>query len=403
MVMKNKVFYALLAVGVVLRLVLAITTYHSDLGAFALAGKYIAGEGKILSFYDQVVSIDEVGNATYLPHKTIFNYQPLAYILPSIFYLPFRGLVLQTAEGILNTNWGPLHSVSVNWVLLIYKLPMIAADLAIVFLLPRFFSDQKKKKMAQILWIFNPLAIFVSSMMGQVDIVIAFWLVLAFLARNNKNYCLSAVMVAVSALIKPIGLILMPIIAIESIHNNKSFRKGIGPLVCGGLTYVLGILPYVGSPAYRVFSLFADQINKSTYAGIAISGGTVIPWFFIIYTLVLLRQWKRRIGFYEAFGAGLLSSLAFTHFHPQWLTWVMPFLLIWSIKTGSLVIYAMSVFSWFCVLFSFDPTLHYGIFLASKATIELPFSIQNMAGQLILMGRAMLAGILIFITTSERR
>jgi len=51
---KNKVFYAILLIGIFLRVGMAVTTYHSDLGAFALAGKYIAGEGKWFSFYDQV-------------------------------------------------------------------------------------------------------------------------------------------------------------------------------------------------------------------------------------------------------------------------------------------------------------------------------------------------------------
>jgi len=400
--MRNKVFYVLLAIGVVLRLALAITTYHSDLGAFALAGKYIAGEGKWLSFYDQAVHFNVSGEVIYLPSKTIFNYQPLAYILPSIFYLPFRGLINQTAEGILNTNWEALHSVAVNWVLLIYKLPMIVADLMIIFLLPKFFSDQRKKRLVQILWIFNPLGIFVSSMMGQVDIVIAFLLVLALLAKNNKKYCLSAILVAISALIKPIGLILVPIIVIESIHAYKNFWKGIIPGLCGGLIYILGILPFIGSPAYRAFSLFADQINKSTYAGIAISGGTAIPWFFIVYSLVLLLQWKKRVNFFIAFGVGLLSSLVFTHFHPQWLVWLMPWMTIWVVKNKSLVIYLAAVLGWFCVLFSFDPTLHYGIFLASKTIIELPLNIQNMTGQLILMGRAMLVGILVYLLTISR-
>jgi len=305
-------------------------------------------------------------------------------------------VVNQTAEGILNVNQDLLNRVSPNWLLLLYKLPMITADLAIVFLLPKFFSDQGKKRLSQIFWLFNPLGIYVGSMMGQVDVIIAFWLVLALLARRNKRYCLSAVMVAISALIKPIGLILIPVIVIEAVHK-KGFWRGLLPGLGGGLTYILGMLPYLSSPAYRMFSLFADQINKSKYAGIAISGGTAIPWFFVIYGLILLLQWKRRVGFFTAFGVGLLSSLAFTHFHPQWLVWLMPWMVVWTIKRKSIVIYWVAIFSWFCVLFSFDPTLHYGIFLGNKSIVEFPLSVQNLAGQLILMGRAFLVGILLFL------
>ena len=44
--MKKNIFKLLLGLAVVIRLILSATTYHQDTGAFALSGKYIAGEGK---------------------------------------------------------------------------------------------------------------------------------------------------------------------------------------------------------------------------------------------------------------------------------------------------------------------------------------------------------------------
>ena len=400
---KDKIFYVLLAMGIVLRLVLAVTTYHSDIGALALSAKYIAGEGKIFSFYDAVVTFDESGEKYLLPSKMVFHYQPMAYLIPSIFYLPFRQVILNTADSITNNNWSQIHSQSYNWLLLLYKFPLIMFDIFILLLLPNFFSNKKDARLAQILWLFNPLGIYVSSMMGQVDIIIAFWLLLAYKFLLNRRHNLSVFFVTISALIKPIGLILIPIILIDNLHKNKNIFKVLLTGFVGLFTYIGVIFPYISSPAYRVFSLFADHINKTTYAGIAIASGTQIPWFFIFYGLILLLFWKNRMSALTCFMATLLSSLVFTHFHPQWLTWVMPFLLIWSIKTGSLMIYAVSVFSWFCVLFSFDPTLHYGIFLASKTMIEFPLRIQDFMGQIILMGRAMLIGILLYLLVNRKR
>ena len=62
----------LVALAILIRLVLAGTTFHVDLNAFALASGYIS-QGKILSFYDAVRLLPEGNAIKSLYTDKIFN------------------------------------------------------------------------------------------------------------------------------------------------------------------------------------------------------------------------------------------------------------------------------------------------------------------------------------------
>ena len=385
--MRKNLHWILIGLAIVIRILLSASTYHSDLGAFASAGKYIAGEGKWLTFYDEIASKDETGKMVVHRQDVVFNYQPLAYLIPSFFYLPFSSLIKQTGELFMNRDWVTSQNVPFIPLLSLYKLPMILADLAMLWLLPRFFVKQKNKKLAQLLWAFNPVAIFVSSIMGQVDMVITLFLTLSLYFFKNKKSLLAIVFISLSALIKPIGLILIPLILIPSFQNKKYFQT-IGLGLVGVGTYLLGILPFIGSASYRYYALFAEQINKSTYAGISIASGHDVPFFFIVYVYILFLFWSKKISLWTAFGTAILSSLAFTHFHPQWLVWLTPWLIIYSIEKKNYLFYIATLLCWFGVLFSFDESLHLQTFLQSKLIIPPAIRASNFFKEIIQISRA---------------
>jgi len=378
----------LVVIAVLLRFFLAGITYHSDLGAFAQAGRAIAGEGKWFTFYDTMLTpkID-----------TVFNYQPLAYLIPSVFYLPFKSLILETGNLVKNHDWIVANTVFFNPLLLLYKYPMILADLAFLWLLPKFFSGKKEKTLVMLLWAFNPLAIFVSSMMGQVDIIIALFITAGLYLYQKDKPFLSMLIIALSALIKPVGLILIPILALHYFATHKKFLQSLLLAITGLGVYLLGILPYLGSTAYRYYALFAEQIGKSTYAAISIASGHEIPLFFIVYTLILILVWKKRLSFSTAVATALLSTLAFSHFHPQWLVWVMPWLVVYSISKSDYFIYLTLIISWLFILFSFDSSLHLQIFIHSTLSLPAFISGSSYFLEIIQLSRAGIIAVLIWL------
>ncbi len=379
--MKTKIFLPLVVIGFLTRLFLSITTYHQDLGAITLSSYYVVGKGEWLNFYDR--SGEDV-------NKTIYNYQPLAYLIPATFYLPFPDFVSKTAEKYVNADWQKNFPSQFNLDLLFYKLPMIFADVLIFFILGVILRKSVTRRIVQTAWALNPVAIFVSSVVGQVDIFIALFLLLAWLMlTKGKNY-LAIFLVSFSALIKPVGLICLPFLVLKAKDENKAktITSSVFSLILGVFIYFLGISPFLGSAAYKHYALFADQINKTVHAGIEVSNGTTIPFFFIALAAAYLLFINNKKSSGQSIALVLLSSLVFANFHPQWFIWVTPLILL--LKKEDWYFWLFCLVGWFLVLFSFDNTLHFGSLINS--TLKLPPSLtaSDLFVKVTLFGRALL-------------
>lgn len=388
--MKTKLFLLLVAIGFLIRIFLSVTTYHQDLGAITLSSYFIVSKGEWLSFYD---------NSGQDINKTIYNYQPLAYLIPAIFYSPFGNFISKTAQDYVNADWQKDFSGSINFELLFYKFPMIFTDILIFFVLGIILKNTKYQKIVQLIWALNPVAIFVSSVVGQVDIFIALFLLLAYLCLIKDKKYLAITFVALSALVKPIGLILLPFFVYQNKSNIKTILASMGSLCVGVLIYLLGILPFLGSVAYRHYALFADQINKTVHAGIEISNGTVIPYFFIAVSLAYFLFLEKKKNTLQSVTLVLLSSLVFTNFHPQWLIWVMPLILLQ--EKGDFYLILFCITGWLLVLFSFDNTLHLGSFINSNLGLPTKLVTSDLFSKLTLFGRALLASCFIWLFSQD--
>ena len=116
-------------------------------------------------------------------------------------------------------------------------------------------------------------------MIGQVDAILTFFLVAGLLAFKKDRLYLSVFFFTLSALVKPIGLVLLPVVALYHYSLHRRLLDVIKLVSSGLLTYLLVIAPFLPSQVYRQYTLFAEHINKTLFAGIAISPGTLIPWF----------------------------------------------------------------------------------------------------------------------------
>ncbi|KKT73791.1 MAG: hypothetical protein UW68_C0002G0060, partial [Candidatus Collierbacteria bacterium GW2011_GWB1_44_6] len=114
-----------------------------------------------------------------------------------------------------------------------------------------------------VLWAFNPLAIYVSSMMGQVDIVIALFITYALYLYKEDKLFISVIFLALSALIKPAGLILIPLLALHNFVTNKKITESLLLTLTGLGVYLLGVLPYLGSIAYSLLPQATTSLISS--------------------------------------------------------------------------------------------------------------------------------------------
>lgn len=389
--MNKKLLITLVGIGIILRLVLAVFTYHADITAYSSSSKLILTEGHVFDFYDAIAKPDANGQ----PYGLEFVYQPLAYLIPAAFYAPLTPFLKATVDGIRQTDPFDIKGKLFYLPLLFYKYPMLLADISIIFLLPLLFDRKRDKQLAMLLWALNPVAIYVSSVMGQIDTFLTLFFVLSLVQLKRNNFLLASVFITLSTLTKPTGLILLPLIAIFDYHHHRSLRRAVVDLVPALLTLVTVILPFISSSGYRA-SLSSYHLEKSIFSGISIAPGTAIPFFFIFFVMVVHLSANRRLSSFTALGATVFASLALTHFHPQWFLWVTPWVIYNLIQNRNWFVYLVTIFSWIAIIISFGPDLHlntlFGLHLVPPT---IPMVIADQLSKVVLLSRAWLVAVFV--------
>jgi len=141
--------------------------------------------------------------------------------------------------------------------------------------------------LAAVLWTVNPAVLFSSSMWGQTDSVMAFWLILAFWLISKDRPVLACIVFAVAGLIKFQSLFFTPVFLLQLWKQTdfKRFMYGIGsatatvaavflPFMIGskniGLFFDVyltsaGKYPYCTLNAYNFYGIFSlNWVDDST-------------------------------------------------------------------------------------------------------------------------------------------
>ena len=333
--MKN--LWIIIIAGVVIRLILSLTTFHSDTAVFDLTGKLVAS-GNILNLYD------------FSSSSAVFNYPPAIYLFHGVFNFLFNNI---------------LHLSQVdqfNFQLLLLKLPYLIFDLLTGFILLKLFDSSKKSLVAFLLWMFNPINLYATYMMGQFDIIPTFFIILSayLVIKGRLSWAAVALGLGITFKISPVFLVI-PLLTL-----SRSSWERLKLFALAMLPYLASIITYLPSHSFRSTALFAAQNSKSLYANIPISGGEAIILFpaFLIFFYLFIWGSKTRLDIWKLYLIPFLLFFIFTHYHPQWLIWVTPLLILELVTSGfkNLIPVLLILISWVASLFFFDPLLTVGIF-----------------------------------------
>ena len=369
--MKKKIFW-IVVIGVLVRIFLAISTFHSDIQPFYFAGEVIT-KGYVLNFYDYLGNLPATDEILKIYPTNLFNYPPIVYFsLGPISYflsLPFSRELLH--NFIFNIP-SLLGNPQFNLLLGVLKTSYIPFDIAIGLLLYSLFKEPKNKLLALGLWVFNPVNLFATYMMGQFDIIPAFLTVLAlFLAVKKNKLLLPAFLLGLGASFKifPV-LFLIPLALLREKWVDRFKVTGIG---IGA--YILTILPFLGSSGFRSSALVAQQTTKSFYASLPISGGesiVIFPLLVIFFYLIFLYSRTTLENLWNRFFIMILLFFIFTHYHPQWFTWLTPFLIIDLVKSRlrHWPLVFVSLVSWLGLVTFFDPGLSTRLFAPIAPSLQ---------------------------------
>lgn len=329
----QKTISTFLILGIILRIFLSSITYHSDVIPFDFAGKVIAG-GNITNFYDYLWSLPEGDRYLKVYPRNLFNYPPLPY-----FFLGGASLLTTwMVDSNMHDNFvldfkSTLGNPQLNLLLLLLKLPYFIFDIAIAYLLMSFFKNENEKKWAFALWVFNPVNLYATYMIGQFDIIPTFLCVAAlyFVVKKDRFY-LAAILLGLGASFK-----IFPLLFIVPLTFVKTdWLSRIKIFLTAGITYAISAFPFIMSSGFRRTAMLAGQTTKSFYASIPVSDGESIILFLaaviFIYILFLFKQTKSE-DLWKRFFVMILVFFIFTHFHPQWFLWTMPFFVIELVYT----------------------------------------------------------------------
>jgi len=369
----KKTISIILGIGIIIRLFLSYTTYHSDVVPFDFAGKVIAS-GNITNFYDYLWELPEDHPYLKVYPRYLFNYPPLPYFFLGGFSLLTTWMVDQTVHDNFVLDFSStLGNSQLNLLLLLLKLPYFIFDIAIAYLLMTFFKDQKQKILAFALWIFNPVTLYSTYTVGQFDVIPTFLTVLAlyFATREKRqNLVLSAVMLGIGAGFKIFPLLFMvPLVFVE-----KNFWQKIKLLSISALTYAISAYPFIFSEGFRRTAALASQTTKSFYANIPISGGESVILFLaavvFLYILFFYTETKTE-DLWKRFFVMILTFFIFTHFHPQWFLWTMPFFTLDLVitKFKHLPIFIVLLLVYVGMISFFDSGLSIGLFAAINPSL----------------------------------
>lgn len=353
-----------LLLGIVLRLFLMPFTLHPDLLGHSFSAYFLAYQGE-WNLYETLAHLPQshplVQN---FGVSDIFIYPPLAYYTLGF----FRILV----KPWLDPNFIPWLMQNLSQInvyprlfsqLFLFKLPYLFLDVALAFALASLFQDQRKKKQAFLLWLFNPLTLYATFMIGQLDLLPVFFTVLAvwLASKDKKGWALVAL--GIGGGYKMFPLLLIPVAAFVL---SKTFRQRLKLLFLGFLPFVLSIAPFLLSQAFRAMVLFSPKSQKMLFMGWPVSGAEVIYPFIIGLMIIYLFAYfsQKKIHLVNYFLAVFLLIFSVTHYHPQWFLWITPFL-IWELvanKFKNLLLTVILFVGWLVITFLFEPSLSLGLF-----------------------------------------
>ncbi len=229
---------------------------------------------------------------------------------------------------------------SLQLLLLLVKLPLIAADILIAFILFKlgklFWPTTSRPYIAALLWFANPYAIFVTEMMGAVDVLPVATIMLGLLLVIKRRHVLGAASVAAGIALKLFPIVTIPAILYSSqIAGSRRTKIFISTLLA-----VLGLIAYVSwsqfpfSEAYYTQATNEFILGTESLYGLAVTPDFIgLATFAVVTSYLLLYEFHRDL-FQQPLTVTLfvlLAYVAFLDFQMEYILWVIPLFVIANI------------------------------------------------------------------------
>ena len=275
-----------LGAAILLRLLLMPFFGHVDIFSeyrrvfYALENDLFANSHRIVTFYIEVffAGISKL----FIP------------VSQATFYLPDPG----KSTASLQDYYLFLQDPHIYRYLFFFKLPYFLFDLAVAAVIWRFIDNPLYKKIALLLWLFNPITLFATYIFGRFEVISIFFLAMTAFHLKSHRVIMASVFFAISLHCREINLLFTPFLLIALIDfKDPPLRSFVVVGFCAFLIVLIYLLPDWLVPKFGHGSLFvnpdvnhqSDTINKLFSFGYF--------WFYpVIFGLSALAIYAWEIG-----------------------------------------------------------------------------------------------------------
>lgn len=178
-----------------------------------------------------------------------------------------------------------------KYYILLLKLPSIIADIITAYLIHKLAKKQLSFEISVLLsafYIFNPAVFINSTLWGQVDSFFTLIIFLSVYLLSENKTALSAAAFTLGILMKPQGIIFIPILFFELVRQRKlkNFAKAA---VYAAITALIIIIPFsLNKNIIWIFNLYSSTVSEYPYASVnAFNFFSLIGANFVKYTNTL--------------------------------------------------------------------------------------------------------------------
>lgn len=325
---------------------------------------------------------------------TSFLYEALFHsVLPSTSALNYIGVV----NGAVYSAWRSLSGTNLYFLYGMVKLPMVLSFFWVGLNLRKLTSMTQWK-----LWLLNPLAIIVGILWGQLDVLALAFLLQALVYHRSGKGFLSILFACMGGAIKVFPFLIIPLLLFRS-KNRKMAALGIVPVAL----FILLMYYISGNVANDISTLLVGRslpVELGSFRSQGLTWQLVISYFKArTFPSLFLYAFIPFYAIFTAYSAWrnveletyfvpvmLVFMLTYNFANPQYLIWLMPFLILKGEKLEAAV---LSILGCLYVLFTYsypyflNPDLSWNYFsslLGEMEQIRLAFT--NSAAFLMIFG-----------------
>ena len=320
--------------ALIVRLVIAPFFMHAgDVGTIYESSAIALNGGNLYSFvYQQTLQMQ---HATGLPvFFEGYAYHPLLIYFFVPFYWAYT-LIAGPGPVIIGGHFPNLPVLTYPWALVaifMLKIPIILADVAVVYLLSGF--DVRKAE----IYAFCPYIIFISVVWGMFDAIVAIFLLIAYLTFRENSYALSGFTYGLSVM-KLYTIVLLPLFVVRLWGQWKE----LGKFLLGFSVTLIPVAYYLITSPVAFWNVLVGFQGSRVMGGVNLYNFvwiipdvrfdlllSMIPSILLALSVVLIiLLYGRRLPLLEAILAVMLVSFVFGKvLNEQFLVSIFPLMLL---------------------------------------------------------------------------